>query len=213
MFPSYSGLSAISRSGLDAVLMVSVKDEVDITVGQTCLIDITGHPPDSDYECPRLPESKEKKNFIRQNRVHQNIGKRVKSVNSFSVDSYLILYYSIMLINIRESKLSSFDMCFYHENMGVFPFFSEFEWILRYFKTWSYFSLHDYDKDGKLDGLELLKSMIHEHGDHSTNTKQQVQERIRSAEGVVDAMIKEKDFDEDGLLSFAEFKYASHSRR
>ena len=36
MFPSNSGLSAISRSGLDAVLvlMVSVKDEIDITVGQ-----------------------------------------------------------------------------------------------------------------------------------------------------------------------------------
>ena len=34
MFPSNSGFSAISRSGLDAVLMVSVKDEVDITVGE-----------------------------------------------------------------------------------------------------------------------------------------------------------------------------------
>ena len=34
MFPSNFGLSAISRTGLDAVLMVSVKDEVDITVGQ-----------------------------------------------------------------------------------------------------------------------------------------------------------------------------------
>ena len=34
MFPSNFGLSAISCSGLDAVLMVSVKDEVDITVGQ-----------------------------------------------------------------------------------------------------------------------------------------------------------------------------------
>ena len=34
MFPSNFGLSAISCSGLDVVLMVSVKDEVDITVGQ-----------------------------------------------------------------------------------------------------------------------------------------------------------------------------------
>ena len=43
-------------------------------------------------------------------------------VYSFSVDPYLILHYSIMLINIRESKLGSFDMSFYHENMGVFFF-------------------------------------------------------------------------------------------
>ena len=28
-----------------------------------------------------------------------------------------------MLINIRESKLGSFDMSFYHENMGVSVFF------------------------------------------------------------------------------------------
>ena len=30
-----------------------------------------------------------------------------------------------MLINIRESKLVSFDMSFYHENMGVSVFFSQ----------------------------------------------------------------------------------------
>ena len=44
-------------------------------------------------------------------------------VNSFSVDPYLILHYSIMLINIRESKLGSYDMSFYYENMGVSVFF------------------------------------------------------------------------------------------
>ena len=45
-----------------------------------------------------------------------------KRVNSFSVNPYLILHYNIMLINIRESKLGSFDMSFYHENMGVSVF-------------------------------------------------------------------------------------------
>ena len=44
-------------------------------------------------------------------------------IYSVLIHIILILHYSIMLINIRESKLGSFDMSFYHENMGVSVFF------------------------------------------------------------------------------------------
>ena len=43
-------------------------------------------------------------------------------VNSFSVDPYLILHCSVMLINIRESKLGSFDIGFTMK-IWEFPFF------------------------------------------------------------------------------------------
>jgi len=86
---------------------------------------------------------------------------------------------------------------------------SESEVIMHHFKQF------DHDKDGKLDGLEVLKQIQRQNEDHndknpndavkkSTNTDQLVSE-------TVDQSLQTYDEDNDGYINYGEF-YRTHIR-
>lgn len=70
-----------------------------------------------------------------------------------------------------------------------------------------YFNVHDTDKDGFMDGLELLTSF----GDHrskkidDTYTAEQYDKDLQTYVDIVDLTLKDFDKNNDGLVSFAEY--------
>ncbi len=79
-----------------------------------------------------------------------------------------------------------------------------------------YFKLHDYDHNNKLDGLELYAAIAHysehhEEGEtegsdgHSTLEHEQIT-------GLVDAVLKQDDINEDGFLDYYEFVQAQQKK-
>lgn len=84
--------------------------------------------------------------------------------------------------------------------------------------TW--FSAHDGDQSGSLDGLELFKSVIHSHvpeaapqatggwaAEHQTQPPEMTipQEDIDATTGLVDDLLENHDWNTDGFLDFPEF--------
>ncbi|VDO39292.1 unnamed protein product [Haemonchus placei] len=66
-----------------------------------------------------------------------------------------------------------------------------------------YFWINDLNHDGRLDGIEILKSMSHSH-DAEIFSDEQV-------EKLVDISLNSLDLDRDGLVSFAEYKKITES--
>ncbi|XP_054162181.1 multiple coagulation factor deficiency protein 2 homolog [Oppia nitens] len=71
-----------------------------------------------------------------------------------------------------------------------------------------YMKLHDFDANDKLDGLELMQSMIHSIEHHHENQVNQttVTNNIDNLSESVDYFLKECDLNSDGFIEFAEFK-------
>jgi Ca2+-binding EF-hand superfamily protein len=75
-----------------------------------------------------------------------------------------------------------------------------------------YFKMHDADHNNKLDGCELIKSLIHwhaqgKHGDHQTNAPN-VEEKIFSDEeltALIDPILQSDDISKDGYIDYPEF--------
>ncbi|XP_059482853.1 G-box-binding factor-like isoform X2 [Neocloeon triangulifer] len=69
-----------------------------------------------------------------------------------------------------------------------------------------YFKMHDADNNNKLDGSELIKSLIHWHVDHAdehvnARTSFTDQELVEA----LDLMLTRSDKDDDGYLTYAEY--------
>lgn len=84
-----------------------------------------------------------------------------------------------------------------------------------------YFKMHDSDNNNKLDGCELIKSLIHWHDtkedgddDHhaepsaTTESHPQDDETLQS---LIDPILELMDKDQDGFISYAEYRQAEAS--
>ncbi|XP_034238020.1 uncharacterized protein LOC117643301 [Thrips palmi] len=79
-----------------------------------------------------------------------------------------------------------------------------------------YFKAHDSDQNTKLDGLELLRAIMHtaedhDHGEHEDQEENSVQEQAKHPTPIeyyielIDEVLREDDADNDGYLSYAEY--------
>ncbi|CAG9799903.1 unnamed protein product [Chironomus riparius] len=75
-----------------------------------------------------------------------------------------------------------------------------------------YFKMHDADNNNKLDGCELIKSLIHWHEQGSKQPEQQqvphVEEKIFSDEELntlIDPILTSDDINKDGFIDYPEF--------
>ncbi|KAI6220944.1 Multiple coagulation factor deficiency protein 2-like protein [Aphelenchoides fujianensis] len=80
-----------------------------------------------------------------------------------------------------------------------------------------YFNMHDLDKNGRLDGVELIKAITHFHQENPTNqhTNQHVPPPLPSEvelEQMIDSILKEDDFNSDGFIDYGEFLRAQKQR-
>jgi len=71
-----------------------------------------------------------------------------------------------------------------------------------------YFKMHDTDGNNKLDGLELVKSLIHwhegeDHDGHSHELPPIFEDKQLSF--LVDPVLRNDDINNDGLIDYAEF--------
>jgi len=76
-----------------------------------------------------------------------------------------------------------------------------------------YFKMHDADNNNKLDGCELIKSLIHWHeqGHHDPNTPTPTGEKIfrdDELEQLIDPILKMDDSNRDGFIDYPEFVQA-----
>lgn len=86
-----------------------------------------------------------------------------------------------------------------------------------------YFKMHDSDNNNKLDGCELIKSLIHWHDtkedgddehhtepttDRGTDSHPQDDETLQS---LIDPILDLMDKDQDGFISYAEYRQAEAS--
>lgn len=74
-----------------------------------------------------------------------------------------------------------------------------------------YFKMHDADNNNKLDGCELIKSLIHWHAQGSTDNKMEVpsvEEKVFSDEELttlIDPILSTDDLSYDGFIDYPEF--------
>uniref|UniRef100_A0A0K8SKK9 EF-hand domain-containing protein n=1 Tax=Lygus hesperus TaxID=30085 RepID=A0A0K8SKK9_LYGHE len=68
-----------------------------------------------------------------------------------------------------------------------------------------YFKMHDADNNNKLDGCELIKSLIHWHGE-AEKEKEHTIHSDNDIESIIDSVLKTADQDNDGFISYTEFK-------
>ncbi|KFB46318.1 AGAP004631-PA-like protein [Anopheles sinensis] len=79
-----------------------------------------------------------------------------------------------------------------------------------------YFKMHDSDNNNKLDGCELIKSLIHWHeqGKAQENSGQpQHEEKIFSNDelsALIDPILNSDDHNQDGFIDYPEFVRAQH---
>ncbi|KAI6190583.1 hypothetical protein M3Y97_00134300 [Aphelenchoides bicaudatus] len=66
-----------------------------------------------------------------------------------------------------------------------------------------YFKLHDLNKDGALDGIEIIKALTHSHEEHDSKPRDPMQDS--ELENLVDAVLKDMDLNNDGRINFAEY--------
>lgn len=86
-----------------------------------------------------------------------------------------------------------------------------------------YFKLHDNDDNNKLDGLELIKSLIHWHVEESKHLAQQGQQQPtphgttklftdQELANMIDPILQMDDRNRDGFIDYPEFVAAQKSR-
>ncbi|CAG9788099.1 unnamed protein product [Diatraea saccharalis] len=76
-----------------------------------------------------------------------------------------------------------------------------------------YFSAHDFDKNSKLDGLELLKAVYHtiEHEEADPNSDYTIEPEANAIDtyiALVDRTLETDDTDGDGYVSYSEYRAA-----
>ncbi|KAJ0176202.1 hypothetical protein K1T71_008376 [Dendrolimus kikuchii] len=76
-----------------------------------------------------------------------------------------------------------------------------------------YFSAHDFDKNSKLDGSELLKAVYHtsEHEKHDPDEDSSIEPEANDLEAyiaLVDRTLASDDADNDGYISYSEYRAA-----
>ncbi|VDO39241.1 unnamed protein product, partial [Haemonchus placei] len=80
-----------------------------------------------------------------------------------------------------------------------------------------YFNMHDLDKNGKLDGIELIKAITHFHTENpgpqhqNTNQPPPLPTEVE-LESMIDAILKDDDFNSDGYIDYGEFSKAQKMR-
>ncbi|CEF63166.1 Multiple coagulation factor deficiency protein 2 [Strongyloides ratti] len=80
-----------------------------------------------------------------------------------------------------------------------------------------YFNMHDLDKNGKLDGIELIKAITHFHQENpgpqhkDTGVPPPLPSEIE-LEQMIDSILKEDDFNNDGFIDYGEFLKAQQQR-
>jgi len=77
-----------------------------------------------------------------------------------------------------------------------------------------YFKMHDTDSNGKLDGCELVKSVMHwQHDDHHEESGGETPPKFITFSDddlakIVDPILKSDDKNGDGVIDYAEFNEA-----
>uniref|UniRef100_A0A182QEU0 EF-hand domain-containing protein n=1 Tax=Anopheles farauti TaxID=69004 RepID=A0A182QEU0_9DIPT len=77
-----------------------------------------------------------------------------------------------------------------------------------------YFKMHDSDNNNKLDGCELIKSLIHWHADDDSVGHQEEQTTApprpeytdQQLEDIVDSVLRMMDVNGDGFIDYAEYR-------
>lgn len=80
-----------------------------------------------------------------------------------------------------------------------------------------YFTMHDLDKNGRLDGIELIKAITHFHQENPGPGHQgaSVPPPLPSEaelEHMIDSILREDDFNGDGYIDYGEFLKAQKQR-
>uniref|UniRef100_A0A914ZJ02 EF-hand domain-containing protein n=1 Tax=Parascaris univalens TaxID=6257 RepID=A0A914ZJ02_PARUN len=75
------------------------------------------------------------------------------------------------------------------------------EWDIEK-ESFYYFSMNDLNHDQRIDGLEILKAIVHTHP-QDPNPSAQISEN--TLEEMVDAVLKDIDINNDGVIDFAEY--------
>ncbi|KAJ8941138.1 hypothetical protein NQ318_004257 [Aromia moschata] len=71
-----------------------------------------------------------------------------------------------------------------------------------------YFKMHDADNNNKLDGCELIKSLIHWHEQGSKEKQGTVEEKVFKDEelvNLIDPILNVDDYNKDGYIDYPEF--------
>ncbi|CAH2041545.1 unnamed protein product, partial [Iphiclides podalirius] len=76
-----------------------------------------------------------------------------------------------------------------------------------------YFSAHDFDRNSKLDGLELLKAVYHtiDEEDHDSESEFAIEPEANDLEAYIDLVDRTLEYDDsdgDGYVSYAEYRAA-----
>lgn len=71
-----------------------------------------------------------------------------------------------------------------------------------------YFQVHDTDKNAKLDGLEILQAILHANHNRDSEEEDPQQRELDHAHytELIDRVLEEDDTDNDGYLSYAEYR-------
>ncbi|KAJ0169515.1 hypothetical protein K1T71_015102 [Dendrolimus kikuchii] len=72
-----------------------------------------------------------------------------------------------------------------------------------------YFKMHDADNNNKLDGCELIKSLIHWHGPGEEPKEQRIVYQDKDFEEMANGALEQADFNNDGFIDYAEFRRAT----
>ncbi|KAL3083004.1 hypothetical protein niasHS_010806 [Heterodera schachtii] len=80
-----------------------------------------------------------------------------------------------------------------------------------------YFNMHDLDKNGKLDGIELIKAITHFHQENASPGHQGASippplPNENELENMIDSILREDDFNGDGYIDYGEFLKAQKLR-
>ncbi|XP_021693756.1 multiple coagulation factor deficiency protein 2 isoform X10 [Aedes aegypti] len=76
-----------------------------------------------------------------------------------------------------------------------------------------YFKMHDSDNNNKLDGCELIKSLIHWHANEQTDNPHPVKiytdEQLTT---IVEAVLNNMDYNKDGYIDWGEYRHSESGK-
>uniref|UniRef100_A0A914X1H7 EF-hand domain-containing protein n=1 Tax=Plectus sambesii TaxID=2011161 RepID=A0A914X1H7_9BILA len=72
-------------------------------------------------------------------------------------------------------------------------------------KRFHYFSMHDLNKDNRIDGNEIIKAMAHEHTSAMDGNRDQAPLSEAALETLTDSILQEIDYNNDGYVDYAEY--------
>ncbi|XP_037869652.1 multiple coagulation factor deficiency protein 2 homolog isoform X3 [Bombyx mori] len=73
-----------------------------------------------------------------------------------------------------------------------------------------YFKMHDADNNNKLDGCELIKSLIHWHGQVDKNYRVYTDDQL---EAVLEQALKHTDLNNDGYVDYSEYRFNDYKAK